>query len=124
MKNLFILLLITLGLSCSNKDKSSNTETTKYSTEKALVSLDINRSTTKLELIKIKEDFRELNGLYLNIDSTIFDKEGKISKLNIRIKTKEGIEGILNTDVAPKAAGFSIEYGENKNGCLKTYVIP
>ena len=119
MKNLFLLLLVILGLGCKNNDISKPAESTTYSTEKELVFLDINHRTTEEELMKIKSEFEELNGLSLNIDSTLFDQEGRIEKLNIQIESKEGLKGSLHSDVAFKTAGFSIE----KNGCLKTYVV-
>lgn len=112
MKNVSTILIIIMAIFLFNCTNFSDTE---YSTEDTKVFLTITPNTTKSELKKISDEFKQKRNIDIDYSKSIFFDNGKIKNLDLKVNTNDGYSGEGNCSSAGlkmKKFGFSRDYSK------------
>ncbi len=99
---LVALLAIISLFSCQEKDAM-----TRYVIDDEVSYLLLGSEVTKEELQDIASEFKSIQDIDIDFDGTIYDTEGRVVKLNLKVATKNG-EGEI-TNASTTSAGFFVD---------------
>ena len=113
MKKIIPLLMICLAVTaCSGSQKK-----TLFVLQNDFVSLKISTNTSKKELIAIASKLQEIKGITINFEKTIFNADGTIEQLELKIKCPDGFAATVQADLymSDDYYGFFRDYRPESN---------
>lgn len=99
-----LAIFVIIGLSSCQSHQTS----TKYVIGDDKSYLLLGSDVTEQELEDIASDFKSLQDIDIDFDGTLYDDEGKVINLNLKVSTKNG-EGEITNATRIASAGFIVD---------------